>query len=71
MPMDFLRRIEDASFPLVIADEKDVRNAIVLEAAGMIKAQLPSPERPDARPAVIFAITPLGRRRLNEGAAAP
>ncbi|WP_412180062.1 hypothetical protein [Variovorax paradoxus] len=69
--MELLRRIEDASFPLVIADEKDVRSAIVLEAAGMIKAQLPSPERPDGRPAVIFAITPLGRRRLNEGSAQP
>jgi len=71
MPMELLRRIEDASFPLVIADEKDVRSAIVLEAAGMTKAQLPSPERPDGRPAVIFAITPLGRRRLNEGSAQP
>jgi hypothetical protein len=32
----------------------------------MIRAQLPPPEQLDARPAVIFAITPLGRKALNE-----
>lgn len=72
MPMDFLRRIENVSFPLVITDEKDIRNAIVLEAAELIKAQLPDPDKlPGSRPAVIFGITPEGRNVLSSGAPPP
>ena len=41
MPMDFLRRIKDAEFPLELHDVADIRNAIVLEAAELIEAQLP------------------------------
>jgi|APFEC2959095171_1045051.scaffolds.fasta_scaffold02489_9 hypothetical protein len=66
MPIDLLRRIERASLPLVIQDEKDVRNAIVLEAAAMIKAHLPTVDAMGTRPVVIFRITDAGRRALSE-----
>ncbi len=61
MPMDFLRRIKDAEFPLTLHDEADVRNAIVLEAA----AQLPAVDASltDAK-AIIFRITPQGRAAI-------
>lgn len=41
MPMDFLRRIEDASFPLAIHEEVEIQCAAVLVAAGLIEANLP------------------------------
>jgi hypothetical protein len=66
MPMDFLRRIEQASFPLEIHEEADVHNAAVLAAAQLIEAVLPPPSSdPGNRGAVIVRITPLGRRELD------
>jgi predicted ArsR family transcriptional regulator len=64
MPMDFLRRIEDVKFPLVLHDVADIRNAIVLEAAGLIEAQLPPPG--EGAPAVIFRIKPEGRAAISK-----
>ncbi|MET3381571.1 MULTISPECIES: hypothetical protein [Variovorax] len=40
MPMNFLRRIEDASFPLVIHEESDIECAAVLAAADLVEANL-------------------------------
>jgi len=66
MPMDFLRRIKDAEFPLVLHELADIRNAIVLEAAGLIEAQLPPPGEPlTGSPAVIFRIKPEGRAAIS------
>ncbi|QRF62993.1 hypothetical protein [Variovorax paradoxus] len=66
MPMDFLRRIEDARFPLELHDEADIRNSIVLEAAELIEAQLPGVDAPPAdASAIIFRITPQGRAALS------
>jgi len=68
MPMDFLRRIKDARFPLEPHDEADIRNSIVLEAAELIKAQLPGVGAPPADASVIiFRITPQGRAALSMG----
>ncbi len=65
MPMDFLRRIEDCQFPLALHDEADIRNAIVLEAAGLIEAQLPPVGVPLTEGAsVINRVTAEGRAAL-------
>lgn len=65
MPMDFLRRIEDVSFPLAIHDEADIRCAAVLAAAEMIEANLPKAGDSIGQGAVILRITPLGRAELS------
>ena len=67
MPMDFLRRIEDASFPLAVKTDAEIQCTAVLCAAEFIEAVLPPPgsEDTDKRVAVILRITPLGRAELN------
>lgn len=69
MPMNFLRRIEGASFPVLIHDEADIQCAAVLAAAQLVEANLPEPGEPASKGAVILRITPMGRaelRRLRE-----
>lgn len=75
MPMDFLRKIERAEFPLLVEDSHDINNVAVLKAAGMVEAELE--EVPSGDPAahrevaVVRRITPLGRatlERLDRGA---
>ena len=70
MPMDFLRRIKDAEFPLELHDVADIRNAIVLEAAELIEAQLPVVTAPltDAR-AIVLRITAQGRAAISKSRA--
>jgi hypothetical protein len=69
MPLDFLRRIEDASFPLAVKAEGDIRCAAVLAAAEFVEAVLPPSgsegEGDGKRVAVILRITPLGRSELS------
>ena len=65
MPMDFLRRIEDASFPLPIHEEADIQCTAVLVAAGLVEANLPGPNNTEGRGGVILRITPLGRAELK------
>ncbi|MDH6170033.1 hypothetical protein M2282_005203 [Variovorax boronicumulans] len=67
MPMDFLRRIEDAAFPLTVRSESEIDCAAVLAAAELIEAVLPPPGREDIddRVAVIVRITFMGRAELN------
>jgi len=64
MPMDFLRRIEDATFPLVVLEQADINCAAVLAAATLIDANLPEPGDHLNRSAVILRITPHGRTEL-------
>jgi hypothetical protein len=65
--MDFLRRIEDAIFPLEISTPTDLRNAAVLAAAELIEAELTPPdEEGNERPGMITKITPLGRAALRK-----
>jgi hypothetical protein len=66
MPMDFLRKIEQAEFPLMVEDFKDVNNALVLKAAGLIEAELVEAidGDPDTCCALIKRITPEGRAAL-------
>jgi hypothetical protein len=64
MPMDFLRRIEEASFPLAVLEEADIQCAAVLAAANFIEARLPDPGERLKRSALILRITPLGRAEL-------
>jgi len=67
MPMDFLARIEEASFPLAVRDEGDIHCAAVLHAAQLVEAMLPPAQsEPGSRVAIILRITPLGRARLNQ-----
>ena len=72
MPMDFLRRIEDASFPLAVKSEREIQCTAVLAAADFVEAVLPpsGSEGADKRVAVIIRITPLGRAELNRTRAA-
>ncbi|QFZ86158.1 MULTISPECIES: hypothetical protein [Variovorax] len=65
MPMDFLRRIEDQSFPLTVTDPVDIRNAAVLVAAGLVEAQLPTESDGPELSGVIVRITPVGRAALQ------
>ncbi|MDN6886591.1 hypothetical protein QMO14_23655 [Variovorax sp. CAN2819] len=65
MPMDFLRRIEEASFPLAVVEEADIQCAAVLAAANLIEARLPQPGESLRRSALILRITPLGRAELS------
>jgi hypothetical protein len=67
MPMDFLRRIEHASFPLAIEDEADINCVAVLAAADLIEAHLPpvSPSTNRSHGVAILRITPLGRAELR------
>lgn len=67
MPMDFLRRIEDASFPLAMRSESEIQCAAVLAAAELVEVVLPpsGSEGAGKRIAVILRITPLGRAELN------
>lgn len=65
MPMDFLRRIEDASFPLSVHEESDIQCAAVLAAAGLIEANLPEQGKVPGRSGVILRNTSKGRAELN------
>lgn len=71
MPMDYLRRIEAATFPLRVEDSTDINNVAVLKAAGLVEAELedaPSSDPASREVAVVQRITPLGRvtlERLN------
>ena len=67
MPMDFLRRIEDCSFPLAVRDENDINCAAVLVASDFIEAVLPPPlAGSEERVAVVLRITGHGRAELNQ-----
>jgi hypothetical protein len=69
MPMDYLRKIEKADFPLRVEDSNDINNVAVLKAAGLVEAELE--EVPSGDPAercevaVVRRITPLGRAMLE------
>jgi len=66
MPMDFLRRIEKAEFPLPVENFADVNNVAVLRAAGLVEAELIEavPGDPDTCCAVVIRITSEGRAAL-------
>lgn len=66
MPMDFLDRIADASFPTAVRDEVDINSAVMLVAAHLIEAVLPPAARgTGGRVAVVLRITPQGRAVLR------
>ncbi|WP_198086647.1 hypothetical protein [Variovorax sp. E3] len=65
MPMNLLRRIENAPFPLSITQESEVQCAAVLAAAQLIEARLPEPGAAGDQSALILRITPLGRAELQ------
>lgn len=71
MPMDYLRTIENAQFPLRVESTHDINNVAVLKAAGLVDAEIsgtpadsPSPGEPEV--AVVSGITPLGRKALAD-----
>ena len=65
MPMNFLRRIEHASFPLAVHEEGDIQCAAVLAAAQLIEANLPDPGAVPGKSGVVLRITPMGRAELS------
>ncbi|ADU36962.1 hypothetical protein [Variovorax paradoxus] len=67
MPMDFLRRIEGATFPLAVKSESDIHCVAVLVAAQFVEAVLPPSgiEGAAKQVAIILRITPLGNAELN------
>ena len=69
MPMDYLRRIEYAEFPLTVTDIKEIGYVAILKAAGLVEAVVPLPYRdPDDTtvqgPAIVAEITQKGREEL-------
>jgi hypothetical protein len=73
MPMDFLKRIENSSFPLAIEDETDIHCVAVLVAAELVEAHLP-PVLAGANRSygvTILRITPMGRSELRRLQAKP
>lgn len=45
MPMDYLRRIESAEFPLTVTDIDEIGYVAILKAAGLMEAAVPLPYR--------------------------
>jgi hypothetical protein len=66
MPMDFLRRLEKADFPLTVEEVADVDNVAVLRAAGLVEAEMVDAVEgnPDTSRAVVLRITPEGHAAL-------
>lgn len=72
MPLDYLRKIKDAAFPLEVTDESEIRNVAVLAAAGFIEAALPPPAQGTCgQTATVLRITPLGSAELSRKPAGP
>ncbi|WP_235510162.1 hypothetical protein [Variovorax sp. Root473] len=65
MPMDFLGRIENQTFPLTVTDPVDIQNAAVLVAAGLVEANLPTESDGPELSGVVVRITPMGRAALK------
>ena len=69
MPMDYLRKIEKAEFPLRVEAFNDINNVLVLQAAGLIEVELPTANgegfAQSPRVAVVLRITPVGRVTLE------
>jgi hypothetical protein len=66
MPMDFLRKIEKADFPLTVEEFADVNCVAVLRAAGLVEAEMVEAAEgdPDTACAVVLRITPKGHAAL-------
>lgn len=71
MPMDYLRTIEHAQFPLRVESTDDINNIAVLKAAGLVDAEIngvpgDSTVTGEGEFAVVHGITPLGRKALAD-----
>lgn len=71
MPMDYLRSIENAEFPIQVQDPKQINNLAVLKAAGLVRAEFVRPEQriPGSElieVATVLGITAVGRKALTE-----
>jgi hypothetical protein len=69
MPLDYLRKIGNAVFPLRTEDPAEINSVAVLDAAGMVEATLPPPccaaqSSQKFKQAVVLRVTPLGRTAL-------
>lgn len=70
MPLDYLRKIQHAEFPLRVDDHKEIDCVAVLLAAGLVAASISKPvSRPAlddlAEYAIVDGITVLGRVALS------
>lgn len=69
MPMDYLRSIEHAAFPLRVEDQYAIRCIDVLRAAELVEATIASADSPGSYAfAIVERITPLGRAELGRHA---
>ncbi len=71
MPMDYLRSIEKAEFPLQVEDPKQINHLAVLKAAGLVRAVFTRPGRRAKsgdliEVATVLGITTIGRKALAE-----
>jgi hypothetical protein len=66
MPMNFLRRIENATFPLTIHDDFDIQCAAVLAEASLVEANLPERDAGAGRSGIVMRITPTGWAELEQ-----
>lgn len=69
MSLVLLHKLSLVELPVAISVGDDVDGLRILKMAGHVKAQIPPPVRTlsgyDQPPAVVLAITPLGRRMLD------
>jgi hypothetical protein len=66
MAYDLLRKIIDSRLPMTVDEEFDVEKLRILRDAGYVIAQIPPAGRPgESVPALITAITPLGRVAMS------
>lgn len=70
MPLDYLARLENARFPLLVRRASDVDKVRVLKAAEFITASVPqgplNTAFSDEGEAVIFGLTERGERALRD-----
>ena len=69
MPLDYLRKIARAEFPLIVADQREINCVAILKAAGLIEASIPMPSKDqpagsEQGPAIVTRITPQGWEEL-------
>jgi len=64
MPIDLLRKIEHADFPLTITDSRDVADVEILTAACLLIAAF-SRSSSESSLAVVVRITPEGQALLE------
>ncbi len=65
MAYELLRRIIAGTLPMAVTCEEDIEHLRILRDAGYVKADIPLDGGAAPGPAVVNAVTPLGRTALR------